>query len=133
MFEKTKLTETPEINTYKPKVKYIVGKLIPTFKIHQNEIAEIRKAIDDSPYPVILAGDFNAVPNSYEYYHLGKNLKDTFMEVGNGSGTSFHDYQFPIRIDYIFCSKSIKPVNYQVDRSVKISDHYPVIAEFKID
>ena len=55
------------------------------------------------------------------------------MEVGNGSGTSFHDYQFPIRIDYIFCSKSIKPVNYQVDRSVKISDHYPVIAEFKID
>ena len=114
-------------------MKYVLRKLIPTFKLHQDEISEIRKAVDESPYPVILAGDFNAVPNSYEYYSLGKNLKDVFVEAGNGSSTSFHDYKFPIRIDFVFCSKELKPISYKVDRSVKLSDHFPVITTFKID
>jgi endonuclease/exonuclease/phosphatase (EEP) superfamily protein YafD len=132
-FEKDKVKPTEDLETNKIKVKYILKQLIPTFKIHQDEIAEIREAIDNSPYPVILTGDFNSVPNSYEYYHLGKNLKDVFVEVGNGSSTSFHDYKFPIRIDYVFCSKELKTVSYKVDRSIKTSDHFPVIAEFKID
>jgi endonuclease/exonuclease/phosphatase (EEP) superfamily protein YafD len=114
-------------------LKGIIKKLTPTFKIHAKEIEDIRRAIDESPYPVILAGDFNSVPNSYEYYELGKGLNDAFLAVGRGSGTSFHDYKFPIRIDYIFTSKAIKPISYRVDRSVKLSDHYGVIAEFKID
>ena len=132
-FEKDKIKPSDDLEANKTKAKSIVKKLLPIFKIHQQEVEEIRTAIDNSPYPVILAGDFNAVPNSYEYYHLGKGLKDVFVEVGNGSSTSFHDYKFPIRIDYVFCSKEIIPVSYQVDRSVKISDHFPVIAEFKID
>nr|WP_303649257.1 endonuclease/exonuclease/phosphatase family protein [Chryseobacterium edaphi] len=115
------------------KVKDIVKKLIPTFKMHQEQVAIIRKSIDESPYPVILAGDFNSVPNSYEYYHLGKGLNDAFFEVGKGSGTSFHDYKYPLRIDFIFTSPSIKPVTYKVDRSVKLSDHFPVISTFKLD
>ena len=115
------------------KVKDVVKRLIPTFKMHQEQIAAIRKSIDESPYPVILAGDFNSVPNSYEYYHLLEGLQDAFVEAGRGSGTSFHDYKFPIRIDYIFSSPSVKPLSYKVDRSVKLSDHFPVIATFKTD
>lgn len=113
------------------KVKSVVKRLIPTFKMHQEQISAIRKSIDESPYPVILAGDFNSVPNSYEYYHLLEGMQDDFVEAGRGSGTSFHDYKFPIRIDYIFSSPSIKPIHYKVDRSVKLSDHFPVIATFK--
>lgn len=115
------------------KVKNIVKRLIPTFKAHQEQVEIIRKAIDDSPYPVIVAGDFNSVPNSYEYYHISNGLKDAFVEAGNGSATSFHEYKFPIRIDYIFTSPSIKATSYRVDRSVRLSDHFPVIATFKID
>ncbi|MCJ8152912.1 endonuclease/exonuclease/phosphatase family protein [Chryseobacterium sp. SSA4.19] len=115
------------------KIKNIIGKLIPTFKLHQEEVAAIRKAVENSPYPVIMAGDFNSVPNSYEYYHLSEDLKDAFMETGKGSATSFHDYKFPIRIDYVFSSKSIQPISYKVDRSVRISDHFPVIATFKLE
>lgn len=132
-FDKAKVKPTEDLETNKVKVLYILKRLIPTFKIHQDEVLDIRKAIDDSPYPVILAGDFNSVPNSYEYYTLGKGLTDAFVAVGRGSSTSFHDYKFPLRIDYIFTSKEIKPVSYRVDRSVKLSDHFPVIAEFKID
>lgn len=115
------------------KVKNIVKKLIPTFKSHQEQVKIIRESIDNSPYPVIVAGDFNAVPNSYEYYKTLEGLKDAFYEVGRGSGTSFHDYKYPLRIDYIFTSESIKPVSYKVDRSVNLSDHFPVVATFKID
>lgn len=115
------------------KVKNVVKRLIPTFKKHQEQIDIVQKSIEDSPYPVILAGDFNSVPNSYEYFQVAKHLNDAFLEVGKGSGTSFHDYKYPLRIDYIFSSESIKPVSYKVDHSVHLSDHFPVIATFKID
>lgn len=116
----------------KQTLKYIIRKLIPTFKIHQTQSDIINDAIAQSPYPIIVAGDFNSVPNSYEYYKVNEKLKDAFVEVGKGSGTSFHDYKFPIRIDYIFASESILPITYKVDRKEKISDHYPVIATFKM-
>lgn len=115
------------------KIKDIIKRLIPTFKKHQEQVEIIRKSIDESPYPVIVAGDLNSVPNSYEYYYLGNGLKDAFVEAGRGSGTSFHDYKFPLRIDYIFTSESVRPIRYQVDRSVKLSDHFPVIATFRLD
>lgn len=131
-FEKSKVKLNGNTEEDEAKLKYVVRKLIPTFKIHQDQVAIIRKAIEDSPYPVIVAGDFNSVPNSYEYYHLGDGLLDSFYEVGNGLGTSFHDYKFPLRIDFIFTSKSITPINHHVDRSTTLSDHFPTSATFNI-
>lgn len=115
------------------KIATLLSHMTPTFKAHEEQIKKIRKVIDFSPYPVILAGDFNSVPNSYEYYSLGKDLQDAFLSVGNGGSSSFHDYKVPLRIDYIFSSKSIIPLSYKVDQSVKLSDHYPVIAEFLLN
>lgn len=132
-FEKQKVKPSEDLEQNENKLRYVLGKLVPTFKNHQAEVQDLQNAVSASPYPVILAGDFNAVPNSYEYYHLLKNLKDVFVEVGRGSATSFHDYKFPIRIDHVFCSQSIQTVAYRVDRSAKLSDHFPVITEFYID
>jgi endonuclease/exonuclease/phosphatase family metal-dependent hydrolase len=114
-------------------IHQLFSHMTPTFKAHEEQIKKIRKAIDFSPYPVILAGDFNSVPNSYEYYNLGKNLDDAFLTVGNGVSTSFHDYKVPLRLDYIFTSKDIRPISFKIDQSVKLSDHYPVIAEFLLN
>lgn len=115
------------------KLSTLLSHMIPTFRAHENQIKKIRKVVDLSPYPVILAGDFNSVPNSYEYYNLGKDLQDAYLSAGNGISTSFHDYKVPLRLDYIFSSKSIIPLSYKVDHSVKLSDHYPVIAEFLLN
>ncbi|CAH0130679.1 endonuclease/exonuclease/phosphatase family protein [Chryseobacterium sp. WG14] len=114
-------------------ISALLSHMIPTFQAHEDQVKKIRKIIDLSPYPVILAGDFNSVPNSYEYYNLGKDLQDAFLVAGKGSASSFHDYKVPLRIDYIFTSKSIIPLSYKVDQSVKLSDHYPVIAEFLLN
>ncbi|WES96290.1 endonuclease/exonuclease/phosphatase family protein [Chryseobacterium arthrosphaerae] len=129
-FEKDMVRLNGNADTNEQKVKDIVKTLIPTFKKHQTQVALIREVIESSPYPVILAGDFNSVPNSYEYYHLSDGLEDAFIAAGKGSATSFHDYKFPIRIDYVFSSKSLSAVSYKVDRSVSLSDHYPVIVRF---
>jgi endonuclease/exonuclease/phosphatase (EEP) superfamily protein YafD len=126
------LQETPEnIDNTEKKAKTIVGKMLPIFKKHQEQVEKIAAFIKKSPYPVILAGDFNAVPNSYEYYKLSEGLQDAFLESGKGSGTSFHDYIFPLRIDYIFASKEFESNSFKVKRNLGLtSDHYPVFAEF---
>ncbi|WDF47359.1 endonuclease/exonuclease/phosphatase family protein [Chryseobacterium sp. KACC 21268] len=131
--DKSMVKPTKDMNVNEEKAKNIIHKLVPTFRKHQSQIAPIKGFLDSSPYPIILAGDFNSVPNSYEHYTLSENLEDTFLKVGKGSGTSFHDFKFPIKIDHIFASKSIMPISYKVDRSVKISDHFPVIAEFLVE
>lgn len=132
-FEKSMVKLNGNNEENEQKVKGVVRRLIPTFKKHQEQVEVIQEALKNSPYPVILAGDLNSVPNSYEYYHLSKGLKDAFVAVGRGSATSFHDYKFPLRIDYVFSSESIKPVSYKVDRSVRLSDHYPVVATFQLE
>jgi exonuclease III len=131
-FEKNKIRPNSDMEYNEVKGKFIVKRLLKTYKIHAEQVNVIRDFISKSPYPVIVAGDFNAVPNSYEYYQLSKNMQDAFVKSGTGSATSFHDYKFPIRIDYIFSSKTIKPLSYRVDREIHTSDHFPVIATFKI-
>ncbi|GAB0155893.1 endonuclease/exonuclease/phosphatase family protein [Chryseobacterium sp. Alg-005] len=132
-FEKSMVKLNGNNEQNEQKLKGVIRRLIPTFKKHQEQVEIIREAIENSPYPVIVAGDLNSVPNSYEYYHLTKGLKDAFVTAGKGSATSFHDYKFPLRIDYVFSSEFIKPVNYRVDRSVRLSDHYPVVATFQLE
>jgi endonuclease/exonuclease/phosphatase (EEP) superfamily protein YafD len=131
--DKSMVKPTKDMDVNEKKAKKVLHMLIPTFKKHQTQIDQIKDFINQSSYPVIVGGDFNAVPNSYEYYKVSEDLDDGFLKVGKGSGTSFHDFKFPIKIDHIFASKSIVPISYKVDRSVKISDHFPVIAEFLVD
>ncbi|SDE75587.1 endonuclease/exonuclease/phosphatase family protein [Epilithonimonas hungarica] len=131
--DKKMVKPTNDMDKNEEKARKVLHMLIPTFKKHQTQIDQIKDFINDSPYPVIVAGDFNAVPNSYEYYKVSEDLQDVFLKVGRGSGTSFHDFKFPLKIDHVFASESITAINYKVDRSVRISDHFPVIAEFYIE
>jgi len=130
--DKKMVKPSKDMEVNEQKAKKVLHMLIPTFRTHQIQIDQIKDFINASPYPVIVAGDFNAVPNSYEYYKVSEDLQDIFLKVGKGSGTSFHDFKFPLKIDHVFASESIEPISYKVDRSVRISDHFPVITEFLI-
>lgn len=128
--DKTMLKPSANLEINEIKTKSLLDRLIPVFKTHQLQIEQIKNHIENSPYPIILAGDFNAVPNSYEYYQISHYLLDSFMEVGIGSATSFHDYYIPMRIDYIFSSSNILPISYKVDRTINLSDHFPLYSNF---
>lgn len=108
------------------------NKLTKGFLRHEKQIKELLPYINSSPHPVILAGDLNSVPNSYEYQQLAYLINDTYYVVGKSAGTSFHDFKYPLRLDYIFYSDEFLPVKYEVLKKIKLSDHYPVVGYFKI-
>ena len=108
------------------------NKLTKGFLQHESQIKQLLPYITGSKHPVILAGDLNAVPNSYEYQQIIYWLKDAYLEVGKSSGTSFHEFKYPLRLDYIFSSSEFLPVKYEVRKDQNLSDHYPVVGYFKL-
>lgn len=108
------------------------NKLTEGFLRHENQIKKLIPYIANSPHPILFAGDMNAVPNSYEYQQLSYYLKDAYHEVGRSAGTSFHDFKYPLRLDYIFYSEEFLPVKFEVLNKVELSDHYPVVGYFKL-
>lgn len=121
-----------DMQTAEENSKVLKNKLTKGFLKHESQIKTILPYISSSKHPVILAGDLNAVPNSYEYQQILYWLNDSYHEIGKSSGTSFHDFKYPLRLDYIFNSDEFLPVKYEVRRDVKISDHYPVVGYFKL-
>lgn len=110
--------------------KSIVSKLKSGYKNRYDQANIVRKAIDISPYPVILTGDFNDVPTSYSYYTISKNLNDAFLKKGSFIGRTFRYISPTLRIDYILSSKTLNIDQFKIIH-VNYSDHYPLIAEFK--
>lgn len=120
-------TEQAEQNT-----KIISNKLSKGFLLHENQVKKLIPYISQSKHPVILAGDLNSVPNSYEYQQISYWLKDAYYHVGKSSGTTFHDFKYPLRLDYIFHTEDILPIRIETRKDIKLSDHYPVIGYFKL-
>lgn len=114
------------------KSKIIGGKLATGFLLHERQVKQILPYIQRSKHPVILGGDLNAVPNSFEYQQILHYLKDAFYEVGKASGTTFHEFKYPLRLDYLFHSEEIQAVKIEIPKNQKISDHYPVVGYFKL-
>jgi endonuclease/exonuclease/phosphatase family metal-dependent hydrolase len=114
--------------------KNILSKFKTGFLKRRTQSDRIRKEIDKSPYPVIVCGDFNDVPNSYAYNTIGKGMKNAFAERGSGIGRTFFGISPTLRIDNIFADNRFT-VNQYVRVNRKISDHFPIIADlyFKND
>lgn len=83
-----------------------------------------------SPYPVIVAGDFNDTPVSYAYRKIRKGLNDSFVTSGYGAGFTYRGNYPPNRIDYVLYDNSLVSSNFEI-KKVRFSDHYPIIAWFK--
>ena len=117
------------------------GKFADAYAARTKQVETIRAAIDASPYPVIVCGDFNDVPASYAYRQLSKGLKDAFLTtsflhtghtyVRSSALPWFHNATFGpgIRIDYILTDPMLRATDFRIDR-VAYSDHYPVMAAF---
>ncbi len=95
----------------------------------QTDIVE--KVTGDSPYPALLCGDLNDVPNSYTYYSIRGDKQDAWLEKGFGIGRSFSAISPTLRIDYIFADPGFQVK--QVRRLVRASsDHYMIVADIDL-
>lgn len=90
----------------------------------------IVRHIQDSPYPVIITGDFNDTPVSYTYRRLRRQkLHDAFVRSGSGIGNTYVTNLPFFRIDYILHSKKLESFYFNSPR-IELSDHYPLKCEF---
>jgi len=84
----------------------------------------VARHISESPYPVVLCGDFNDVPYSYTYRTMKGQLVDGFTECGSGFMYTLRGGK-KVRIDYIFHDEAFHGVDYY-KKSLSYSDHDPV-------
>lgn len=89
----------------------------------------IQNEIEQSPYPVIVAGDFNDTPSSFTVHYIRQDLKDAFREKGIGYGNTFNGNLPPMRIDYLFFPESMEVLDFKIIKT-ELSDHYPIQAHF---
>jgi endonuclease/exonuclease/phosphatase family metal-dependent hydrolase len=86
--------------------------------------------------PVILCGDFNALPNSQLCRNIKKVFRDAQEELDNHSPKSTWFSHYPIgRIDHVFVSPEIEVAHVEVSRTGldKIaSDHLSLIVDIKL-
>lgn len=119
--ESGNLAEVPSKNT----IVEIYRNLKRAFLKRQFQTDKVLEHIKNSPYRVILTGDFNDTPTSYAYLQFSKYLKDAFRENRTGIGGTYAG-KLPVgRIDYIFHSDSLNSYDFEIQH-LPLSDHYAI-------
>lgn len=112
-------------------IKGIFGKFRYTSKIRVEQARKVRDHIVQSPYPVILCGDFNETPQSYVYAMLSEGLCDSFGEKGFGLGSTYSGSIPALRIDFILTDPRLRVLDCEILKE-EYSDHYPVVTKIEI-
>ena len=97
-----------------------------------NQVDTVLAQVLRSPYPVLLAGDFNDLPYSYTYDQLADHLQNAWATVGLGIGATYHGQLPFLRIDQQFASPQWQVLGCRVHQEIKWSDHYPVEALYQL-
>jgi endonuclease/exonuclease/phosphatase family metal-dependent hydrolase len=111
-------------------VKILSVSLKKGFVMRALQAQVVKDHINRSPFPVIVAGDFNDTPVSYSYRKIRKGLNDSFVTSGYGAGFTYKGNYPPNRIDYILYDNALISMNFEIIR-VRYSDHYPIVAYFR--
>jgi endonuclease/exonuclease/phosphatase family metal-dependent hydrolase len=127
------IIESPGITEEKDieEVKEMGVKFKLAFQQRAVQVQKIKSIMDESPYRIILCGDFNDTPASYSYKTLGEDLKDAFVQSGKGIGRTYIGKLPSFRIDYILHSDAFKAYNFETI-DIRFSDHLPVVCDLVI-
>jgi endonuclease/exonuclease/phosphatase family metal-dependent hydrolase len=86
--------------------------------------------------PLILCGDFNALPRSIAYWKLSRHLRDAQRALPGHRPKATFPGRFPsARIDHVFVGSGLEVLSIEVpknDLSRLASDHLPLITELRL-
>jgi endonuclease/exonuclease/phosphatase family metal-dependent hydrolase len=105
------------------------NKLKDAYPIRADQAKRIIAHINNSPYPVIVCGDFNDTPMSYTYSQFSSILNDAFLESGSGLGVTYAGNLPAGRIDYFFHSDELSAKQFSIQDKA-LSDHYAIFCSF---
>ncbi|WP_282116178.1 endonuclease/exonuclease/phosphatase family protein [Cellulophaga baltica] len=109
--------------------KKLYRRLTNSFKKQQQQAQIIKDHKEQSPYKVIVCGDFNGTQYSNVYKTIRGEMLDTFQEKGSGYGRTYNFKYYPVRIDFILLDNSFEVLSHK-NYNVKLSDHFPVMTSF---
>ena len=132
--EYKELIKNPEDVNVKGSIKGLRKKLVKAAVMRAPQADSVACYIEDAPEKYKIAcGDFNDPSISYVHHRLTRYLNDAYTRSGNGPGISYHRSGMYFRIDNILCSPTITSHKATVDTSIKVSDHYPIMAWLTFD
>jgi endonuclease/exonuclease/phosphatase family metal-dependent hydrolase len=106
----------------------VVRKMKHAFEERAVQAEIVSNEINKSPYPTIITGDFNDVPNSYTYQKIAKGWQDAFLSKGFGFGATYLGLSPILRIDYILANEKWSVTSWeQTDEN--LSDHHMIMAD----
>ncbi len=111
--------------------KRLIGRMGDAFKRQEQQVKEFLINEKASPYPVIVAGDFNNSSTSYIYRKIKGDKEDAFAKAGSGTGRTFTFDFLPLRIDFVLTDPKFE-VTYFENYNLALSDHEPILASFTI-
>ena len=127
------LTTPQERQEYEALGKTLVHKLNFAFQCRTEELQKVLAGLSPIEGPVIVCGDFNETPLSYNYRQMQKaGFVDCFTQVGHGIKPTYAGKLPLLRIDYAWANDGVKPLNFKRNRW-KASDHYPIMLDFTIN
>lgn len=110
-------------------IRDISNRLKHAFQMRAHQAETLAGHIHESPWPVIVCGDFNDTPVSYTYHKIRGELVDAYIESGRGIGNTYSGMFPSYRIDYILHSRNLQSMDFETER-VDYSDHFPVHCNF---
>jgi endonuclease/exonuclease/phosphatase family metal-dependent hydrolase len=113
--------------------KKLLHKLSYAFQRRSDELKTVLEGMPPVDGPIIICGDFNEPPLSYNYRQMQKaGFVDTFTKVGYGIKPTYAGKLPLLRIDYVWANDGVKPLDFERYK-YKASDHYPIILDFAIN
>ncbi|MCH1584833.1 MAG: endonuclease/exonuclease/phosphatase family protein, partial [Flavobacteriales bacterium] len=111
----------------------ILGRLQSAWEKRSSQARFVANAACNSPFPVVLAGDFNDTPVSYASEQMAGCLVDGYRRSGLWNspvlgGTYQGDLPF-LRIDQMWHSPELACASYET-ADVALSDHRPIVGTF---
>jgi endonuclease/exonuclease/phosphatase family metal-dependent hydrolase len=88
----------------------------------------------NSAAPLMLVGDFNAVPSSRAYRRIARRLRDAQLLSAGRPRPTFPSRLPFLRLDHVFVSSSVEVIRAETVRTPLArvaSDHLPLLVEFR--
>ncbi|MBM3923858.1 MAG: hypothetical protein FJ338_03205 [Sphingomonadales bacterium] len=108
-------------------IKGILRKIAYSARLRAKQSDLIRAFMDESPYPLLVTGDFNDLPYSFAVKRIQQKLKDSFESKGQGMGNTYARTFPSFRIDHVMVDPRFHVLSHELV-GFRYSDHYPVVA-----